>query len=96
MIKIELRGEKILYSPEDIVTMILEVLKNLKEYEVKKPITEALMIVPACFSNLQRQVIRKAAIDAGLSGVDFDNPQLLLNKPSAAALAYASEMVPNI
>lgn len=74
-------GEK-RYTPPEISAFILRELKGRAERILGVPVTQAVITVPAYFSDAQRQATREAGILAGL-----DVPRIL-NEPTAAALAY--------
>ena len=69
-------------SPQAVSAMILRKLKADAEAYLGRPVTEAVISVPACFTSAQRQATRNAGILAGL------NVLSLINEPSAAAMAY--------
>ncbi len=70
------------FSPQEISAMILRHLKQIAEKELGKPVSRAVITVPAYFSDAQRQATRDAGEIAGLS------VERILNEPTAAALAY--------
>lgn len=70
-------------SPEEVATYILKNLKKEAEDFLNEEVTEAVVTVPAYFSEEQRKMTRQAIIKAGLE------PLRILSEPSAAALAYA-------
>ena len=79
-IKVEIGDKK--YSPQEISAMILTKLKADAEAYVGETITEAVITVPAYFSDAQRQATKDAGKIAGLE------VKRIINEPTAAALAY--------
>ncbi len=69
-------------TPEDISAMILQKLKTDAEHYLGEKITEAVITVPAYFTDSQRQATKDAGKIAGL------NVKRIINEPTAAALAY--------
>ena len=77
----EIDGKK--YTPQEISAIILQKLKADAEAYIGAPVTEAVITVPAYFTDAQRQATKDAGKIAGL------DVKRIINEPTAAALAYS-------
>ncbi|BCX88059.1 molecular chaperone DnaK [Methylomarinovum tepidoasis] len=74
------------YTPQEIAAILLRTLKQRAEDYLGRPVTRAVVTVPAYFNDAQRQATREAGEIAGLT------VERLLNEPTAAALVYESDL----
>ena len=78
---VEIDGKK--YTPQEVSAIILQKLKADAESYLGQPVTEAVITVPAYFTDAQRQATKDAGKIAGL------DVKRIINEPTAAALAYS-------
>ena len=78
--RVEINGKP--YSPQEISAIILQKMKKTAEDYLRQEVTEAVITVPAYFSDSQRQATKEAGRIAGL------DVKRIINEPTAAALAY--------
>ena len=81
--KVSIDGKS--YTPQEISAMILQKLKSDAEAYLGEPVTEAVITVPAYFTDAQRQATKDAGKIAGLE------VKRIINEPTAAALAYGAD-----
>ena len=78
--RVEIDGRQ--YTPQEISAMILQKMKKTAEDYLRQPVTEAVITVPAYFSDSQRRATKEAGKIAGL------DVKRIVNEPTAAALAF--------
>ena len=78
--RVDIEGKK--YSPQEVSAMVLHKLKTDAEAYIGSPVTQAVITVPAYFTDSQRQATKDAGKIAGLEVLR------IINEPTAAALAY--------
>ncbi|MFW5648010.1 MAG: molecular chaperone DnaK [Candidatus Alkaliphilus sp. MAG34] len=83
--RIDIDGKR--YTPQDISAMVLQKLKTDAEAYLGETVTDAVITVPAYFTDSQRQATQDAGKIAGL------NVQRIINEPTAASLAYGLDKV---
>ncbi|XP_067167850.1 heat shock 70 kDa protein 1A-like [Apteryx mantelli] len=82
-VQVSYKGAEKSFFPEEISAMILGNLKEMAEDYLGRPVTHAIITVPAYFNDSQRQATRDAGVIAGI------NVLRILNETTAAALAYS-------
>ena len=80
--KVQIEGAAHPYTPQEISAMVLQKMKKTAEDYLGQEVTDAVITVPAYFSDSQRQATKEAGTIAGL------NVRRIVNEPTAAALAY--------
>ncbi len=86
-VRVDIDGR--LYSPQEISAMILQKMKKTAEDYLGQEVSEAVITVPAYFSDSQRQATKEAGEIAGLK------VKRIINEPTAAALAYGMDKKKN-
>ena len=85
--RVDINGRR--YTPQEISAMVLQKMKKTAEDYLGQEVTEAVITVPAYFSDSQRQATKEAGQIAGL------DVKRIVNEPTAAALAYGVENTRN-
>ena len=86
-IRVDISGKE--YTPQEISAMILQNLKKTAEDYLGETVTDAVITVPAYFSDSQRQATKEAGKIAGL------DVKRIINEPTAASLAYGLDKKKN-
>jgi heat shock protein 5 len=81
-VAITIKGEEKVYAPEEISAMVLTKMKQIAEEYLGLTVSNAVVTVPAYFSDAQRQATKDAGTISGL------NVLRIINEPTAAAIAY--------
>jgi L1 cell adhesion molecule like protein len=82
MISVQYKGEEKTFAAEEISSMVLIKMKEIAEAYLGSTIKNAVVTVPACFNESQRQATKDAGVIAGLNVIR------IINEPTAAAIAY--------
>ncbi|EJF60133.1 heat shock protein 70 [Dichomitus squalens LYAD-421 SS1] len=81
-VQVKYRGETREFTPEEISAMVLGKMKETAEAYLGRPVSHAVVTVPAYFNDAQRQATKDAGVIAGLQVLR------IINEPTAAAIAY--------
>uniref|UniRef100_A0A3B3RMJ1 Heat shock protein family A (Hsp70) member 8b n=1 Tax=Paramormyrops kingsleyae TaxID=1676925 RepID=A0A3B3RMJ1_9TELE len=81
-VQVEYKGETKSFYPEEVSSMVLTKMKEIAEAYLGKPVSNAVITVPAYFNDSQRQATKDAGTISGL------NVLRIINEPTAAAIAY--------
>ncbi len=82
MINVTYKSEPVKFTAEQISSMVLVKMKETAESYLGRPVTQAVVTVPAYFNDSQRQATKDAGVIAGLNVIR------IINEPTAAAIAY--------
>merc|ERR1712170_29239 len=82
LIQVQFKGETKKFQAEEISSMVLVKMKEIAETYIGKPVSQAVVTVPAYFNDSQRQATKDAGTIAGLT------VSRIINEPTAAAIAY--------
>ena len=85
IVQVQFMGEQKEFSPEEISAMILTKMRSVAEDFLGQKVVNAVITVPAWFSDAQRQATKDAGVIAGL------NVLRIINEPTAAAIAYGMD-----
>merc|ERR1712226_1212751 len=88
-IEVDYKCERKTFTPEEISAMVLTKMKETAEAYLGKPVTDAVVTVPAYFNDAQRQATKDAGVIAGI------NVLRIVNEPTAAAIAYGLDKKKN-
>lgn len=86
-VQVEYKGECKTFTPEEISAMLLTKMKETAETYIGEKVTDAVITVPAYFTDAQRQSTKDAGVIAGL------NVLRIINEPTAASIAYGIDKV---